>query len=107
MSFLDALRAAQAALQRLIVATHPDVANAPTWVVLTFVPTEPLVLAGPGGEPVVVPCPHCGAVGGHTVSRSLADPVTVTCMEGHVVPLPEWADGPALFRELMAVAEEA
>lgn len=100
-------RLARTALECLIVATHPDTASAPRWVVMTCAPTSPLVLTGMDGEPVVVPCPQCGAVGGHSVSSSLTDPVAVTCMEGHFVPLPGWVDGAGLFREMLAVASEA
>lgn len=40
-------------------------------------------------------CPTCHATHAHTVRGSLTDaalPVTLTCVSGHDVPLPDWLD---------------
>lgn len=40
-------------------------------------------------------CPICRATHAHTVRGSLTDasvPVTLTCVSGHDVPVPDWLD---------------
>ncbi|MGW2740667.1 hypothetical protein ACWC4D_41565 [Streptomyces sp. NPDC001288] len=50
-----------------------------------------------------VHCPTCGASHAHTVHGSLTDPatpVTLTCLSGHDIPIPDWLNA----RELLFTA---
>jgi hypothetical protein len=50
-----------------------------------------------------VHCPTCHATHAHTLRGSLTDaasPVTLTCVSGHSVPIPDWLDA----RELLFTA---
>ncbi|MFJ6540555.1 hypothetical protein ACWDO7_22875 [Streptomyces sp. NPDC003656] len=53
-----------------------------------------------GAERTAVRCPVCGATQAHTVRGHLGDdttPVTLTCINGHDVPVPDEIDARQLL----------
>ncbi|MFF0588374.1 hypothetical protein ACFYWD_20655 [Streptomyces sp. NPDC003781] len=65
---------------------------------ITVLDTIPLTLDAT--PPDMLTCPDCAATHGHKVTGPLADidmPVSVSCFDGHPVPLPASIDGRLLF----------